>query len=63
MKASLELLLRVAAVFNSLEYSPAWAEMKSMWPEVREGGVVASGDVRTYCYTASINETAVIYLQ
>jgi hypothetical protein len=45
MKASLELLLRVAAVFNSLDYSPVWAEKKAQWPELREGGMVSSGDV------------------
>lgn len=42
--ATLELLSRVADIFNSLECSSRWIENKAKWPEAREGALVTRGD-------------------
>jgi tetratricopeptide (TPR) repeat protein len=42
--ATLELLSRVSAIFDSLDSSSHWTESKTKWPEAREGPVVTCGD-------------------
>ena len=42
--ATLELLSRVDSIFNSLDNSARWIEIKTRWPEVREGAVATNGE-------------------
>jgi hypothetical protein len=42
----MELLLRADAIFDNLDFSNLWSEVKTKWPESREGKVVKSGSVR-----------------
>lgn len=37
LRISLELMLRVDGIFNSLDSSPMWAELKNQWPESKDG--------------------------
>jgi tetratricopeptide (TPR) repeat protein len=39
-----ELLSRVSYVYNKLDASPRWNEVKARWPESREGAVVTTGE-------------------
>ena len=42
--ATLEILSRVGSIFDSLDSSARWTEIKSRWPEAREGAVVTTGE-------------------
>lgn len=42
LKASMDVLLKVDAIYKRLDKSPNWNESK--WPEVREGKIVTSGE-------------------
>jgi hypothetical protein len=45
---ALQLLLRTRGIFDNLDQSAAWTEVKVRWPETREGKVVRSGEVRLF---------------
>lgn len=41
---SLQLLLRTRKIFENLDLSSTWTEVKLRWPEAREGKIVRSGE-------------------
>lgn len=43
-RLALEMLTRIAVLYQQLDVSAKWNEIKARWPEVREGPVVVSGD-------------------
>ena len=60
--ASLELLSRVGAIFNSLDSSAKWSESKVRWPEALEGAIVTRGDelIGRATFSWSLSEHALL---
>lgn len=44
-RIALNLLTTVSQIYHNLDTSQKWMEIKSKWPESREGPIVFSGDV------------------
>ena len=45
IKLLMDIMLRINKIFDQLDSSEKWNELKVKWPEAREGPVVTSGDV------------------
>jgi len=43
-RTSIDLLNRMSSIYKNLDTSPKWADLKSRWPEVKEGNLCNSGE-------------------
>lgn len=46
----MELSMRMNAIYNQLDLSSKWNEIKSQWPESIEGPLSNKGEVRTISF-------------